>query len=51
MDREPITAESLLRDIYEAESALRWFEQKYSLLMAKRWAKMQAELVQARAAS
>jgi hypothetical protein len=32
MDRETITAESLLRDIYEAESALRWFEQKYGLL-------------------
>ena len=32
MDREVITAESLLRDIYEAEAALRWFEQKYSLL-------------------
>jgi len=32
MDREMITAESLLRDIYEAESALRWFEQKYGLL-------------------
>lgn len=34
MDREVITAESLLRDIYEAESALRWFEQKYGLLSA-----------------
>ena len=32
MDREMITAENLLRDIYEAESALRWFEQKYGLL-------------------
>ena len=32
MDRETITAESLLRDIYEADSALRWFEQKYGLL-------------------
>lgn len=32
MDRETITVESLLRDIYEAESALRWFEQKYGLL-------------------
>ena len=32
MDGETITAESLLRDIFEAESALRWFEQKYGLL-------------------
>jgi len=32
MDREIVTAASLLRDIYEAESALRWFEQKYGLL-------------------
>jgi len=29
---ERITAEDFLRDIFEAESALRWFEQKYSLL-------------------
>lgn len=27
-----ITAEMLLRDIYQAEAELRWFEQKYSLL-------------------
>ena len=27
-----ITAEMLLRDIYQAETELRWFEQKYSLL-------------------
>ncbi len=27
-----ITAEGLLRDIFEAEAALRWFEQKYELL-------------------
>jgi hypothetical protein len=27
-----ITAEDLLRDIYEAEAAQRWFEQKYGLL-------------------
>ena len=32
MAEEVITAESLLRDIYEAESALRLFEQKYGLL-------------------
>jgi hypothetical protein len=32
MEKEIITAESLLRDIYEAESSLRWFEQKYGLL-------------------
>ncbi len=29
---ERITAEDFLRDIFEAESALRWFEQKYGLL-------------------
>jgi hypothetical protein len=29
---EMITTEQLLRDIFEAESALRWFEQKYALL-------------------
>ena len=29
---ETITAEALLRDIYQAEAALRWFEQKYALL-------------------
>jgi hypothetical protein len=27
-----ISAETLLRDIFEAESSLRWFEQKYGLL-------------------
>ena len=27
-----ITAEMLLRDIYQAETELHWFEQKYSLL-------------------
>ena len=27
-----ITAEDFLRDIFEAESALRWFEQKYGIL-------------------
>jgi predicted hydrolase (HD superfamily) len=32
MARETITAEDLLRDIYEAEAAQRWFEQKYGLL-------------------
>jgi len=32
MAGETITAESILRDIYEAEAALRWFEQKYGLL-------------------
>lgn len=29
---ERITAEALLRDIFEAAAALRWFEQKYGLL-------------------
>jgi len=29
---ERITTEALLRDIFEAAAALRWFEQKYSLL-------------------
>jgi len=32
MAEEMITAEHLLRDIYEAEAAMRWFEQKYGLL-------------------
>jgi hypothetical protein len=32
MAEETITAEDMLRDIFEAESALRWFEQKYGLL-------------------
>jgi hypothetical protein len=32
MAQETINAEDLLRDIYQAESARRWFEQKYGLL-------------------
>jgi hypothetical protein len=32
MTEEMVTAEALLRDIFEAETALRWFEQKYGLL-------------------
>ncbi len=32
VDKDTITAEDLLRDIFEAEAALRWFEQKYGLL-------------------
>ncbi|PKO21863.1 MAG: hypothetical protein CVU38_12470 [Chloroflexi bacterium HGW-Chloroflexi-1] len=32
MIQETFTAEDLMRDIYEAEAAQRWFEQKYSLL-------------------
>lgn len=32
MAGQTITAEDLLRDIYEAEAAQRWFEQKYGLL-------------------
>lgn len=32
MDQETVTAEALLRDIYQAEAAMRWFEQKYALL-------------------
>jgi hypothetical protein len=32
MSQEIFTAEDLLRDIYEAEAAQRWFEQKYGLL-------------------
>jgi hypothetical protein len=32
MAEEKTTAETLLRDIYEAEAAQRWFEQKYALL-------------------
>jgi len=32
MPSETITVEDWLRDIYEAESALRWFEQKHGLL-------------------
>jgi len=30
--KEMITAEALLRDIYEAAAELRWFEQKHGLL-------------------
>jgi hypothetical protein len=29
---ETITAEHLLKDIFEAEASLRWFEQKYGTL-------------------
>ncbi len=32
MNGDTITAERLLRDIFEAESAMRWFEQKHGLL-------------------
>jgi hypothetical protein len=32
MAEEKTTAETLLRDVYEAEAAQRWFEQKYGLL-------------------
>lgn len=32
MPLETITAEAVLRDIYEAEATLRWYEQKYGLL-------------------
>ncbi|HNT74421.1 MAG TPA: hypothetical protein PKH77_05310 [Anaerolineae bacterium] len=32
MSGKIITAENLLKDIFEAEASLRWFEQKYSLL-------------------
>ncbi len=32
MAKAKITGETLLRDIYEAEAAQRWFEQKYGLL-------------------
>lgn len=32
MEQETNTAEELLRDIYQAEAAQRWFEQKYGLL-------------------
>jgi len=32
MTGKTVTAEDLLRDIFEAEAALRWFEQKYGLL-------------------
>ncbi len=32
MVQDTITAEDLMRDIYQAEGQLRWFEQKYGLL-------------------
>jgi hypothetical protein len=32
MTGDTISAESILRDVFEAEAALRWFEQKYGLL-------------------
>ncbi|MEZ4860741.1 MAG: hypothetical protein R3C14_05515 [Caldilineaceae bacterium] len=32
MVEQTITSEELLRDIYQAEAQLRWFEQKYGLL-------------------
>ena len=32
MTEEMLTAENLMRDIFEAETNLRWFEQKYGLL-------------------
>ena len=32
MNDVTVTIEDLLRDIYEAANALRWFEQKYGLL-------------------
>lgn len=32
MAQQMIAAEELMRDIYQAESAQRWFEQKYGLL-------------------
>lgn len=32
MTQDTITAEDLLRDIYQAEAELRWFEQKYGIL-------------------
>jgi len=32
MVQEIITVEDLLRDIYQAEAELRWFEQKYGIL-------------------
>jgi len=32
MSQETIHAEDLLRDIYQAEAARRWFEQKHGLL-------------------
>jgi len=32
MAEKTVSAEDLLRDIYQAEAAQRWFEQKYGLL-------------------
>ena len=32
MMQATISAEDVLRDLYQAEAALRWFEQKYGLL-------------------
>jgi hypothetical protein len=32
MNQDVITAEDVLRDIYQAEAELRWFEQKYGIL-------------------
>lgn len=32
MAEEMVVAENLMRDIFEAETSLRWFEQKYGLL-------------------
>lgn len=32
MDKEIMTAESLLKDIHDAESSLRWYEQKQGLI-------------------
>ncbi|MBI5653469.1 MAG: hypothetical protein HZC40_23935 [Chloroflexi bacterium] len=32
MDLKTVTTEDLMRDIYQAEASLRWFEQKYGLL-------------------
>jgi hypothetical protein len=32
MVQHMITAEDLMRDIYQAEAELRWFEQKYGIL-------------------
>ncbi len=32
MEQKTVTAEDIMRDIYQAEASLRWFEQKYGLL-------------------
>lgn len=32
MIQDTVTAEDMMRDIYQAETELRWFEQKYGLL-------------------